>query len=75
VGNSAGLDEDGAICSLESGDLGSTELGHPLGGLVGGAHDEVVIDLDLKAVVGSGNDSLENAGVLGVRVDGLQEKG
>lgn len=52
--------------------LGSTELGDPLGGLVGGAHDELVIDSDLKTVVGSDDLGLEDAGVLGVRVDGLE---
>ena len=51
--------------------LGGAELGDPLLSLVGGAHDELVIDGDLEAVVGSNNLGLEDAGVLGVSVDGL----
>lgn len=51
--------------------LGGTELGDPLWGPVSDANSELIIDLDLKAVVLGDNEGLEDAGVVGVREDGL----
>lgn len=46
--------------------LGSTELGDPLRGHVGGAEDEGLVDLDLESVVLGDNQSLGDAGVAAV---------
>jgi len=55
--------------------LGRTELGDPLGGLVSGTHDKLVIDGNVDAVVLGNNLGLEDTGVLGVGVNGLEKAG
>ena len=52
--------------------LRRAKLCDPLGGLVGGTHDKLVIDFDLETVVLGNDQGLEDARVVWVGVDGLR---